>query len=197
MNDDEANSYLKPKYRCSIVHQDITKPYYDKVKNEDELTKKMYLDMNVWLPGNILLKADKMTMAHSLELRVPFLDKEVWNVARSLCTEHKTDGKHAKLALRAAAFRYVPKEWAERKKVGFRVPFREWIKEDKYNSRIREMWHKDFTAEFFDVDKLDALLDGYLASGISTEARKVYTIYSFLLWYEEYFINNRAEQTVA
>ena len=193
MDDDEANSFLKPKYRRTIVHQDITRPYYDKVKNEDELTKKMYLDMNVWLPGNILLKADKMTMAHSLELRVPFLDKEVWNVARTLCPEHKTDGKHAKLALRASAFRYVPKEWAERKKVGFRVPFREWIKEEKYNSRVREMFHKDFAAEFFDVPKLDALLDGYLASGISTEARKVYTIYSFLLWYEQYFINKRAE----
>ncbi|MBQ1907032.1 MAG: asparagine synthase (glutamine-hydrolyzing) [Firmicutes bacterium] len=188
MDDSEANSLLQPAYKCAITHKDVTAPYYAKVKGEDDLTKKMYLDMNLWLPGDILLKADKMTMAHSLELRVPYLDREVWNVARTLSSQQQMEGRATKRALRAAAFRHIPEEWANRKKAGFLVPFREWIKDEKYGSMVRETFHRDYVSQFFDPGKLDAMLDGYLAGGKREEARKIYTIYSFLIWYDEYFV---------
>ena len=188
MDDEEANGYLVPEYKCAIDHRDVTRPYYEKVKGEDDLTKKMYLDMNLWLPGDILLKADKMTMAHSLELRVPYLDRGVWNVAKTLASKQQMEGRKTKIALRAAAFRHIPAEWANRKKAGFLVPFREWIKEEKYQAIVKDTWHRDYAAKFFNTAKLDALLDRYLTEGKREDARKVYTIYSFLLWYDEYFV---------
>ncbi len=187
MNDEEANALLKEPYRSDVSYKDVTAPYYEKVKDCDDLTKKLYLDMNLWLPGDILLKADKMTMAHSLELRVPYLDREVWKVARTLTSSQKMKGRHTKRAFRAAALSHIPADWANRKKAGFMVPFRVWIKEDKYYGKVKEMLSRDFAAEFFDTDRLIAMLDEHKA-GKRNHARKLYTVYSFLLWYEQYFI---------
>lgn len=188
MNDEEADSLLAEKYRSDMSFRDVTAPYYEKVKGCDDLTKKLYLDMNLWLPGDILLKADRMTMAHSLELRVPYLDKEVWEVARTLTSAQKMKGRHTKRAFRAAAFRHIPEEWAKRKKAGFMVPFRVWIREDAYCSRVREVFSRAYVSEFFDRDKLMLLLDEH-KSGTRNNARKIYTVYSFLIWYGEYFEN--------
>ena len=187
MNDEEANALLKAPYRSEISYKDVTAPYYEKVKDCDDLTKKLYLDMNLWLPGDILLKADKMTMAHSLELRVPYLDREVWQVARTLTSAQKMKGRHTKRAFRAAALSHIPSDWANRKKAGFMVPFRVWIKEDRYYDRVRAMLSRDFAAEFFDADRLLAMLDEHKA-GKKNNARKLYTVYAFLIWYEQYFI---------
>lgn len=187
MGDGEANSLLREKYRSDIGFRDVTAPYYEKVKKCDDLTKKLYLDMNLWLPGDILLKADKMTMAHSLELRVPYLDKEVWSVARTLTSSQKMKGRHTKRAFRAAAFSHIPSEWANRKKAGFMVPFRVWIKEDKYYAKVLEMFRRDFASELFDTDKLISMLDEH-RNGEKNNARKIYTVYAFLVWYERYFV---------
>jgi len=187
MNDEEANALLKAPYRSEISFRDVTAPYYEKVKDCDDLTKKLYLDMNLWLPGDILLKADKMTMAHSLELRVPYLDREVWQVARTLTSSQKMKGRHTKRAFRAAALSHIPSDWANRKKAGFMVPFRVWIKEDKYYDRVKAMLSRDFAAEFFDTDRLLTMLDEHKA-GKKNNARKLYTVYAFLIWYEQYFI---------
>ena len=188
MSDEEASGYLSPSYDSKIKHQDVTAPYYEHVKGADDLTKKMYLDMNLWLPGDILLKADKMTMAHSLELRVPYLDKEVWNVAKTLTSSQKMKGRHTKIAFREAALSHIPEKWANRKKAGFMVPFRLWILQDKYQTKIKDAWHRDYTSEFFNVDALDALLERYIKEKNKKDARKIYTIYAFLLWYDEYFV---------
>lgn len=187
MSDDEADSLLLPSRRTPITHQDVTAPYYKKVQGCDDLTKKMYLDMNLWLPGDILLKADKMTMAHSLELRVPYLDREVWNVARTLTSPQRMKGRHTKRAFRQAALSHIPDDWANRKKAGFMVPFRVWLREEKYAETVRKAFCSPQAAEFFDTAKLTALLDAHVA-GTANNARKIYTVYSFLLWYEEYFI---------
>jgi len=187
MNDEEANALLKAPYRSEISFRDVTAPYYEKVKDCDDLTKKLYLDMNLWLPGDILLKADKMTMAHSLELRVPYLDREVWQVARTLTSSQKMKGRHTKRAFRAAALSHIPSDWANRKKAGFMVPFRVWIKEDKYYDRVKAMLSRDFAAEFFDTDRLLTMLDEHKA-GKKNNARKLYTVYAFRIWYEQYFI---------
>lgn len=187
MDDSTANSLLREKYRCAISYKDVTAPYFEKVKGCDDLTKKMYLDMNLWLPGDILLKADKMTMAHSLELRVPYLDREVWAAARELTSEQKMKGRETKRAFRAAALSHIPEGWANRKKAGFMVPFRVWIKEDKYADRVRNMFRRDFADEFFCTDKLLALLEEH-KTGRANNARVIYTVYSFLIWYEQYFV---------
>ncbi len=187
MGDEEANGLLKPEYRSEIGYRDVTKPYYDKVADADDLTKKLYLDMNLWLPGDILLKADKMTMAHSLELRVPYLDREVWKVARTLTSAQKMQGRNTKIAFRKAAFSHIPAEWANRKKAGFMVPFRVWIREDKYAEKLEKAFSSEYAAVFFDTDRLKKMLEEH-KSGKENHARKLYTVYSFLLWYEQYFI---------
>ncbi len=187
MGDDEANALLREKYRSDFSYKDVTAPYFEKVANMDELSKKMYLDMNLWLPGDILLKADKMTMAHSLELRVPYLDREVFAIARTLTSNQKMRGRHTKRAFRRAALSHIPEGWANRKKAGFMVPFRVWLREDKYCERVAEMFRRDFAGEFFDTDRLLSMLYDH-RDGKQNNARVIYTVYSFLLWYEQYFI---------
>ncbi len=187
MNDEKADIITNEKYRSKLSYKDITAPYYEKVRKCDDLTKKMYLDMNLWLPYDILLKADKMTMAHSLEARVPYLDREVWRVARSLTTPQKAKGRHTKRAFRQAALSHIPSEWANRKKAGFMVPFRVWIRDAKYGNRVKEQFNTDYAKEFFNVDILNQMLNEHL-EGKANNARVIYTVYSFLLWYEQYFI---------
>lgn len=187
MNDAEADALLKEPYRSKITFRDVTAPYLEKVKGCDDLTKKLYLDMHLWLPNDILLKADKMTMAHSLELRVPYLDREVFRVAKTLTSAQKMKGRHTKRAFRAAALSHIPTEWANRKKAGFMVPFRYWLKEEKYYLMVKEMLSKEFASEFFNTDLLLSMLEDH-KSGKCNHARKIYTVYSFLIWYEQYFI---------
>ena len=88
-DEDDVDNYITEDYRKSISIPEIVGPYYDKAQEYDELTKKQYLDFHLWQPYDILLKADKMTMAHSLELRVPFLDKKVWELARRIPSKYK------------------------------------------------------------------------------------------------------------
>lgn len=187
MDDEKADKITNDKYRSTLSYKDVTAPYYEKVKHCDDLTKKMYLDMNLWLPYDILLKADKMTMAHSLEARVPYLDREVWKIASTLTSDQKMKGRHTKRAFRQAALSHIPPEWANRKKAGFMVPFRVWIKDKKYGDLVRGMFEKDFAKEFFDTEYLGQLLDRHV-EGKENNARVIYTVYSFLLWYEQYFV---------
>ena len=187
MDDSTADIITNEKYRSNLTFKDITKPYFDKVKDCDDLTKKMYLDMNLWLPYDILLKADKMTMAHSLEARVPYLDRELWKIARTLKSEQRAKGRHTKRAFRQAALSHIPLEWANRKKAGFMVPFRIWIRDEKFGNLIRKQFDADYAKEFFNVDYLNNLLSEHL-SGKQNNARMIYTVYSFLLWYEQYFV---------
>ncbi len=187
MNDGEADRILSEKYASKMSYRDVTRPYYDEVRGCDDLTKKLYLDMNLWLPNDILLKADKMTMAHSLELRVPYLDREVWALARTLTSAQKMKGRHTKRAFREAAKGSIPEGWAHRKKAGFMVPFRVWLRDEEYSASVREMFERDFTEKFFRRDVLMKMLDEHV-SGERNNARAIYTVYSFLLWYEQYFV---------
>lgn len=186
MSDEEANYILTDKYKNNTTYRELTSKYYDKVTNKDDITKRLYLDMNMWIVDDILLKADKMTMANSLELRVPILDKEMWNLSRRIPTKHKVKGKITKYAFRLAAEKKIPLDWANRRKAGFLVPFIHWIREEKYYNRVKEQFNKPFAGEFFDKDKINNLLEKHYKKE-SNEGRKIYTIYTFLLWYEEYF----------
>lgn len=167
-------------------HMDLTKPFYDKVSDKDDVTKMQYIDIHFWLIGDILLKADKMSMAHSLEVRVPFLDKEVFDVARTIPTKYKIVDKQTKVAMRTAAHRYLPDMVAEKKKLGFPVPIRVWLKEDKYYNIVKEAFTSDAAAKFFNVDEIVKFLDRHKA-GKEDNSRKVWTIYMFLVWYKKFF----------
>ena len=176
----------------------ITKPFYDKVQDQDDVTKMQYLDLHMWMAGDILLKADKMSMANSLELRVPFLDKKVMELAEQIPTRYRvtreavTDEKTpyiTKYAMRLAAKKDTPPQTAKtaaKKKLGFPVPIRVWLKEDKYYSIVRERFESDEANRFFHTEKLVHLLDDHRA-GKADNSRKIWTLYMFLVWYQIYF----------
>ena len=126
-------------------------------------------------------------MAHSLELRVPYLDKKVWEVARTLDSSLCVDGQETKKAFRASALTHIPMDWAKRKKMGFPVPLRVWLREDKYYNRVKEMFEKDFVSEFFNRAVILKWLEDH-KNKVGNYQRKIYTVYAFLLWYEQYFI---------
>ena len=187
MDNDEANDILKDKYKSDLTYQNIVKNTVEKISNKDEIIQKMYLDMKFWLPYDILLKADKMTMANSLELRVPFLDKEIFKYASTIPANYLVNDETTKYVFRKAAYKVIPEEWSKRKKLGFLVPIREWLRSDKYYKIVKDMFNQDFANEFFDTKKINKLLDDHY-NNIKNNQRKIYTIYAFLVWYQEYFI---------
>lgn len=186
----EANDIVNDRFRNAPTVKQICKKVYDKVADCDELTKKQYLDLNLWLPGDILLKADKMSMAHSLELRVPFLDKEVMKHAQGIPHEYKINGKNTKYVLREASRKTLPNEWADRIKLGFPVPIRFWLREEKYYNNVKEYFTSDYAAEFFDRDKLLAMLEDHKNEKANNQ-RKIWTVYTFLVWYKRFFIDEK------
>lgn len=163
---------------------ELTKPYYEKVKDKDEITKMQYIDFNFWLIGDILLKADKMSMANSLEVRVPFLDRPLIDYASSLPTKYKTDKTTTKKIFRDIASEVLEDKVSTKKKLGFPVPIREWIKEEDTYKQINALFKKDNS--FFNTTKIVKLLEEH-KKGKKDNSRKIWTIYVFLLWYEIFF----------
>ncbi len=188
--EDEAEAVLKPAYRAGAQPHEMAEKYYARVQNADEVTKKQYLDMNMWLPGDILLKADKMCMAHSLELRVPFLDKEVMTFAEGIPTRFRVQGTDTKVVLRHAANKTLPDEWANRPKKGFPVPIRFWLREEKYYNIVKEYFTSDFAAVFFDTNALMKLLDDHFHEKAANQ-RKIWTVFTFLVWYKRFFVDEK------
>ena len=189
MSEDEANEILNKNLRNDEKISDVIKPYYDKVKNMDDVTKKMYIDMHFWLPQDILLKADKMTMANSIELRVPLLDSYLFDYARKIPTKYLVKDKQTKYLFRDIANEKIPKEWSKRRKLGFPVPFSRWIKEEKYYKVLKEIFNRDYVDKFFDKEFINILLEDHY-NNIKNNGRKIYNIYVFLVWYDVYFIKN-------
>jgi len=183
--EDEAEAILKDKYKVGPTAREVTRPVYDRVKDLSELEKKQYLDLNLWLPGDILLKADKMSMAHSLELRVPYLDKVVMSEAQEIPAKYKIDGNDTKAVLRTAANKTLPDEWAHRPKKGFPVPIRTWLREDKYYNIVKEAFTSEIAEEYFDTSALLKLLDDH-KNGSANNQRKIWTVYTFLVWHKQF-----------
>ena len=166
--------------------QDLTRKYYYRCRKYDEVTKMQYLDINMWMVGDILLKADRMSMANSLELRVPFLDKEVFKVASSLPTKLRCNKHNTKYAMRKAAVRHMPEATAEKEKLGFPVPTRVWLRDEKYYNVVKTKFKGKTAEKFFNTDVLVSWLDSHF-SGKEDNSRRVWTIYVFLVWYDIYF----------
>lgn len=178
LKSDVAKNVSEPKILCD--------KFYDEVAGKDDITKMQYLDINMWLMGDILLKADKTSMANSLELRVPFLDKKVMELAQTLPLDCRVNTKTTKLALRHAAEKTLPAVTAQKDKLGFPVPIREWLREEKYYNIVKTAFTSETAEKYFDTAKLVKLLDTHKL-GKADLSRKIYTVYTFLVWYGEYF----------
>ena len=186
-NNHEVKKILKNK-RQTKGFQDLTKPYYEKVKDKDEVTKMQYIDFNFWLIGDILTKADKMSMANSLEVRVPFLDRPLIDYALGLPTEFKTDKNTTKKIFRDIASEVLEDKVSTKKKLGFPVPIRVWLKEDETYESVRKVFMQD--NKFFNQKAILKILDDH-KKGKSDNSRKIWTIYVFLIWYEIFFGGNK------
>ena len=185
----EREAILKSNSNAHV--ETITKPLYDKVKDHDDVTKMQFIDINLWMAGDILHQADRMSMAHSLLLKTPFLNKNVIEAALSLPTKFRVTSAGNKIAFRAAAMKHLPKEVAQRKKLGFPVPLREWLKDKKFYSLVEEYFLSDTAAKFFHTEKLLGLLRQH--STRTDNSRKIWTVLIFLIWYKQYFEGGRNE----
>lgn len=163
----------------------LTESSWDMTEGQDPVTRMQQVDLQLWLAGDILLKADKMSMAHSLELRVPYLDKEVFALAAALPAAAKANARMTKIALRQAAARTLPPAAAARKKLGFPVPVRDWLRQEPYTSRVRAVFSRPAAGEFFNVRLLHTMLNHHLHGGDCW--RQIWCVYSFLIWYEQFF----------
>lgn len=163
-----------------------TAAWYERCKGLDDVTRMQYLDINRWMVGDILLKADRMSMAHSLELRVPFLDKRVFEVASRIPVKHRIGGGTTKYAMRLAARRHMPEKDTARPKLGFPVPIRIWLQQEPYYNRVKEAFTSEDAARFFNTDVLVEFLDEHYR-GRRDNSRKIWTVYMFLVWYRAYF----------
>ncbi|WLR41178.1 asparagine synthase (glutamine-hydrolyzing) [Bacillus carboniphilus] len=177
-NDKEKQSLFS--HTLSSSFTDVTNPLYHNVKHLDDISKMQYIDMMTWLRGDILVKADKMSMAHSLELRVPFLDIEVWKVASKLAVEEKVSKVGTKQILRKAFADIIPEHVVNRRKLGFPVPIRVWLKGTRYH------WAKEVITEspigfFMDKDYILSLLEEHRMEK-KDHSRKLWTVLCFCLW---------------
>ena len=185
----ERNDILKSeKAKNAVAPKVLCDKFYSEVKDKDTVTKMQYLDINMWLMGDILLKADKTSMANSLELRVPFLDKKVMEFSSTIPLKCRVNTVTTKLALRKAAEKTLPKRTATKDKLGFPVPIRVWLAEEKYYNIVKELFTSEAAQKYFDTDKLINLLDTH-KSGKADVSRKIWTVYTFLVWYHQFFVN--------
>ncbi len=172
--------------RTVVGPGDLLGPLYDRVSGLEDADQMQSIDLCYWLPGDILKKADRMGMAHSLEIRVPFVDLEVYETARRLPHGMKFRHGITKYALRKAAAEILPKKVSARKKRGFPVPIRRWLREDDWYLQVREAFAGKTAAHYFHRDYLLTLLEEH-RSGKADHSRKIWTVYSFLLWHRIYF----------
>ncbi len=191
------NNYVFPfDERSKVLNPDIpaanpsvfTKPFFDMAKGEDDVTKMQLADIKTWLPEDILVKADRMSMANSLELRVPFLDKEMLKVALSIPSEYRVSKEETKIALRGAALKQLPEKTANMPKTGFLTPLNDWLRRDKYYGMVKEVFESQTAKEFFNVNYINGLLDNH-KSGKEKNMKRIWSIYCFILWRDNYFKN--------
>ena len=178
---------LLKNYTGRILPTDLSRPYFEQTRGQDAVTRMEYCDLNLWMVGDILLKADKMSMANSLELRVPFLDRKVFDLACRIPTSCKVNAAQTKIAMRGAAEKTIPPKTADKKKLGFPVPVRAWLREEKYAAILREAFASEAAEKFFNTAALNKMLDQHL-SGKRDNWRQLWCMFIFLVWYDEYFV---------
>ena len=184
----ERQKYLKRPIATKLP-EEYSKRYFDEVPNLDEPTQLQYVDMHTWMIYDILLKADRMSMANSLELRVPFLDRKMLELSTRIPTRYRAANETTKIALRGAAIKQLPERTANKKKLGFPVPLNDWLREDKYYNKVKAAFQSDIAEKFFVTDELMKLLDDH-KNGKALNMQKIWSFYTFILWYEQFFVLN-------
>lgn len=186
MKEDEKQRILKY-YNPDVQPIDLVKDIYEETEGLDPLSKMSDVDIQIWLEGDIYLNVDKMSTAAGLEIRMPLTDRRIFDIASRMPSEYKVNSEQNKVAFRTAAARVLPEEIAFRKKLGFIVPIRIWLADERYNKDVRDKFKGEMAAQFFDLDEIGTIFDDYI-NGNSDNWRKIWTIYTFLVWYEEYFV---------
>lgn len=186
MKEDEKKKILK-KYDPDVLPIEVAQSIYEEMEGLDPLTKMSNIDIQIWLEGDIYLNVDKMSEAAGLEVRMPLTDLRIFDIASRMPSKYKVNEEQNKVAFRTAAQKMLPEEIAFRKKLGFIVPIRIWMADDRYNQDVRAKFHSEMAEQFFNVEEINAIFDEYVG-GNSDNWRKVWTIYTFLVWYEEYFV---------
>lgn len=186
MKEDEKKKILK-NYDENVLPINLVKEIYEENEGLDPLSKMQDVDIQIWLEGDIYLNVDKMSEAAGLEIRMPLTDRRIFDIASKIPSKYKVNEEQNKVAIRTAAMKVLPEEIAFRKKLGFIVPIRIWMADERYNQDVQAKFHSEIAAKFFNVDEINMIFDEYIG-GNSDNWRKVWTIYTFLVWYEEYFI---------
>ena len=186
MKEDEKKKILK-KYDPDVLPIEVAREIYEETEGLDPLSKMSDVDIQIWLEGDIYLNVDKMSTAAGLEIRMPLTDRRIFDIASRMPSRYKVNEEQNKVAFRTAAAKVLPEEIAFRKKLGFIVPIRIWMADDRYNQDVRRLFNSEIAEKFFDVEAINEIFADYVG-GNSDNWRKVWTIYTFLVWYEEYFI---------
>ena len=186
MKEEEKQKLLKH-YDPEVLPINLVKHIYEETEGLDPLTKMSDVDIQIWLEGDIYLNVDKMSEAAGLEIRMPLTDRRIFDIASRLPSKYKVTEEQNKIAFRTAAAKVLPEEIAFRKKLGFIVPIRIWLADERYNADVRAKLTADWAGEFFDLAAVDAIWQDYIG-GNSDNWRKIWTIYTFLVWYEQYFL---------
>ena len=187
MKEDEKKKILK-NYNENVIPINLVKDIYAETEELDPLSKMSNVDIQIWLEGDIYLNVDKMSEAAGLEIRMPLTDRRIFDIASRMPSKYKVNEEQNKVAFRTAAAKVLPEEIAFRKKLGFIVPIRIWMADERYNQDVQRLFNSEIAEKFFNVDEIKAIFDEYVG-GNSDNWRKVWTIYTFLVWYEEYFVN--------
>lgn len=186
MKEDEKQKILK-KYDPDVLPIELAERIYAETEGLDPLTKMSDVDIQIWLEGDIYFNVDKMSTAAGLEIRMPLTDTRIFDIASRMPSKYKVNEEQNKVAFRTAAANVLPEEIAFRKKLGFIVPIRIWMADERYNQDVQDKFHSEMAAKFFRVDEINGIFDDYIG-GNSDNWRKIWTIYTFLVWYEEYFV---------
>ena len=186
MKEDEKKRILKH-YNEDVLPIHLVKDIYEEIEGLDPLSKMSDIDIQIWLEGDIYLNVDKMSTAAGLEIRMPLTDRRVFDIASRMPSCYKVNEEQNKVAFRTAAAKVLPEEIAFRKKLGFIVPIRIWMADERYNQDVQKKFHSEMAEKFFNVEEIQKIFDEYVG-GNSDNWRKVWTIYTFLVWYEEYFV---------
>ncbi|AGQ22772.1 asparagine synthase (glutamine-hydrolyzing) [Lactobacillus helveticus] len=184
----DANSILQPTYRNKLTVNGIYQKDFKKVKNIDNVKQMQYIDLHHFMLNDIEQKADKISMAHSLEVRVPYLDKKIAELANSIPTKYLVNRHDTKYALRKASEKVLPDEWAKRPKLGFPTPIKQWLKEPRFYKQVRSLFEEEFVNDIFDQKKIIKLLDDNY-EGDGSHRRQIWVIYTFLVWYKLFFVD--------
>lgn len=184
----DANGVLQPMYRNKLTVNGNYQEDFMRVKDADSVKQMQYIDLHHFMLNDILQKADKISMAHSLEVRVPYLDKKIAELANSIPSKYLINVHDTKYALRKASEKVLPDAWSKRPKLGFPTPIKQWLQEERFYKQVRELFSEEFVNDIFEQDKILKLLDDNY-KGDGSHRRQIWVIYTFLVWYKLFFVD--------